>query len=188
MTRIIITLTVVFLLTLLSMGQTTSASKLYDSKGRLLADTTFIITKSQLAKWTAIEDTLTKIILNRLEYPIMEYYNAISGKFIISFRLDTDGKFNDLRSTKADDNLPDSIHSSWNTRFLKSCFETTIFFSGRFLKNGFRSGKKNVEQYYLPFCFIVYSKTNAKQIKNGWLTIENKEPEVIQPTQNIKAD
>ena len=163
-----IILTVFFLTD--SFSQTTS--KLYNTKGGLLADTSFKITKQQLTKWIKIEDTLTKNILNRLIYPTILFENEISGLFIISFTVDTGGIFNNFNIEKYFDKMSkDTLQKEHIKMF---AFNSTIsikYYSGQFEKKGFKT-KKGSEKYYLPFDFRTNHDSTIRQIKKGWLTLD----------------
>lgn len=173
MKRTITTLTFILLLTLSSEAQKTF-SKLYNTKGELFADTTLTITKKQLNKWIVIEDTLTKRILDKLHYPQLNLEAEVSGKVIISFTLDTSGNFNDFKLENFICVSDDSSHTITKS-FKKSAVSATNYYSSYF---GFKSDKKSIEKYYLPFDFIVPSKVTERIIKKGWLTlaIKNYDP------------
>jgi hypothetical protein len=154
-------------MTLLSMGQTTSTSRLYKSNGRLIADTTFNISQRQLSKWTTIEDSLTKQILDKFNYPKICWENGIFGKIIISFDVDKKGMFKDFI-------LENKYNISGVELFKDTAFNSTMFFSGVYADIGFKADTGLSEKYYLPIDFSFSSDTTTRQIKNGWLTFEMK--------------
>jgi hypothetical protein len=168
-------LILVYILTFSLRGQTIQTSKLFDSNGRLYVDTTLKISKEQLTRWISIEDTLTKKILIRLHYPQILLENEITGKLIISFTVDIYGVFNDFRIEKyyslmSKDKLEMDIKM-----FAETCFGSTVYFSGDFIKLGFKSDKNEKERYYLPFEFKIISDKTRKTIKNSYLTFECEE-------------
>jgi hypothetical protein len=175
MIKLFTILTVIFLLTLSSVGQITSTSRLYKSNGRLIADTTFNISQQQLLKWTTIEDSLTKNILEKLYYPVVSRETNVAGKLIISFTLDTTGRFNDFYIEKYYMDFSPDTGDVFIKNFMKSSFYATKYFSGVFVKNGFKSDKDIIEKYYLPVDFHLNPNDTYRQIKYGWLILDNKE-------------
>ncbi|MGZ3901230.1 MAG: hypothetical protein ACXVDC_12970, partial [Bacteroidia bacterium] len=157
-----------------------------DGKGRLLADTSFKITKQQLAKWTVVEDSLTKKILTRLIYPPFLNECGMVGQIIISFTVDKKGMFNDFRLEKYDSKMSKDSLCVDIKEFTEAGFGSTIFFSGNFTKQGFNAAKQS-EKYYLPITFTINPDNTVRhavrQTKNGWLTIEMEQ--IIPPSAGL---
>ncbi len=160
-------------------SQTVSTSKLFDIKRQLIADSNVRLTKKQFNKWLLIEDTLTKLILDKLYYPQVEEESGESGKIIISFSLDENGGFSNFKLMNYSFISNDSTYYSV-TSFKKSAIFATKTYSAIFSQKGFKTEKKKVETYYLPIRFYLGTKVE-KSIKDGWLTFE-KDPRVIKIT------
>lgn len=78
-------------------------SKIYDKKGRLIADTTFSISKLQLKRFIKIEDTLLYQIMINIRYPEIERETVISNDLIVvSFTI---GKDDSIRGFKLRENM-----------------------------------------------------------------------------------
>jgi hypothetical protein len=70
------------------------ASKIYDSRGRLIADTLFSIDKKQLRFFIGKEDTLIKKLVSyQVIYPEQMRDANISDDFVLSFQLSDSGTF-----------------------------------------------------------------------------------------------
>ncbi|MEI6851374.1 MAG: hypothetical protein WCL06_00970 [Bacteroidota bacterium] len=179
MKRFIIIATVEFLLTFSAIGQTASISNLYYDDGRLIADTSFRISPQQLKKWTAVEDTLTKNILEKLSYPIVAKENNVFGKVIVSFTIDLTGRFNDFYLEKYYNIKSADTGNLFINRFMKSSFYAIGCYSGIFATKGFKSDKDILEKYYLPINFLLNPNNTYRQIKFGWLMLDNIEIKIV---------
>ena len=146
---------------------------MYNSKGQVIADTTFIITKEQLNKWINVEDSLTKMILSKLRYPDMLLENGMSGQIIISFSVDKNGMFNDFRLEKYLSELSKDKLMIDIKFFTENAFGSTLFYSGDFAKQGFIADKK-IEKFYIPFKFDTIDDHDIREVRKGWLTFLRK--------------
>jgi hypothetical protein len=93
------TICIVFLLVLIPcFSYSQKVSQIYDKKGRLVADTSFSISKTQLKFFTKIEDTLIKQILhNPVEYSEIARDANVQDTLVISFIINTNGIISDIR-------------------------------------------------------------------------------------------
>ncbi len=175
-------LIILFTFTIFLLGdcfaQKTLQSKLYSNKGRLIVDPSLKITLRQLNKWITIEDTLTKMILKQLIYPPELYENGIYYKLIISFTVDNKGTFNDFKIENYDSIIAFQYDNKTNFRYSKMfsevCYNSIIFCSRNFEKQGFKTSKNKYEKYYLPISFNLSHYNTLLFIKNGWMTYEKK--------------
>jgi hypothetical protein len=143
-------------------------SKLYTSTGKLIVDSSLSISNQQLVEWLMVEDTLAKLVLKYLKYPVMELDNGIQGKVIISFVLNKDGKIDSLRLERprrpnSQDRLDLDIRNFSNASFwfLRSA-------SKEFTNIDFHSNLSKGNKYFIPFSFNIDSVEIGK-ISNGWI-------------------
>jgi hypothetical protein len=158
-------------------AQIIKTSELYNSNGRLLADSTIFITKKQFNKWASINDSLTKNILNNLQYPENCYKNGIYATIIISFNIDSDGTFYNYKLEKyfcERFKVADSL-DPFLRMFEETIINSIMLFSGKYTSPGFKSDNNLLDKYYIPVDFSCnippFSDTTIRQIKNGWLSI-----------------
>jgi hypothetical protein len=152
-------------------AQIRNSSKLYNSKGELIANPKFKITKDQYKKWVKVEDTLTNSILKKVEYPQFNFEAGLEGKLIFSFVLDEKGEFSSFKlESDTTKYSKDSLNEYIKPLKLSSMWATKCY-SREFASNGFKSKRKK-EKYYFPFDFKVNQRADLKSIINGWMTID----------------
>jgi hypothetical protein len=143
-------------------------SRYYRADGKLIADTNLNISRVQLKKWLAIEDSFTSSLVKIMRYPAMAREAGIVGKCIVSFKVDENGAFSDF-VLQGDTNAKDFSQKKFN--FLKNCEYYLTALSGKFADNGFKSppGKKGT--YFLPFYFFFISRSDAAVDPTGFLLV-----------------
>jgi hypothetical protein len=75
-------------------------SKLYNDRGQLIADTAIKISKGQLKRFAAIEDTLINQTLTFIQYPEIELEEQIQGTTRISFTINESDSLKDFKIVK----------------------------------------------------------------------------------------
>lgn len=153
------------------------ASKLYNSKGRLIADTTFQIKTAQLKKFTAIEPELLKQLINNLSPPpAHQSKNDSILEIIICFTLDDKGNWSKIHIAKinSDDgatnskNIPKNIQVHSDSLFFNSILKSKT----EAIQLKFKAAKGKCEEYYLPYKYQSVYGEFKKQIENGWLLFQ----------------
>ena len=158
------------------------ASLIYNSKGQLIADTNYRISKNQLHKFISVENKLTKQILDSLKTVPLFWENGLSFKVIVSFTVDEHSCFSNLHierimypavTTKHDSLLfVAPVYSNSNFMFLNPILENSC----KFKKEGFKADKKKCEKYFLPILFGC--NNNSREIKDGWLFYQKATPPI----------
>src|ERR1700722_14431824 len=90
-----------FLLFCCSRCYSQQGKRFYKAKGQFIADTNLRISKGQLKRFNAIQDTLVKQILNTIEYPGIEQEASITGSIIVSFTITNGNTLKDVKAVKA---------------------------------------------------------------------------------------
>lgn len=99
MKRVIIILTVILAFPIVMYGQG-NETLLYNDKGQLRADTTLTISPEQLNRWSGIEQLLIAWLVDEVEYSQMATESELTGTSIVSFDIDSLGKFADYQVIK----------------------------------------------------------------------------------------
>jgi len=68
------------------------SSLIYNASRQLIADTSFVLTESELENWKRFENLLINEIINKLHYSDIAIENRLQGHSIISFEVDENGK------------------------------------------------------------------------------------------------
>ena len=139
------------------------SSLLYNRNGKLVADTSYHISKMQLSKFSLIEERFVKQILDSLKISKLLLENGIPYESIISFTVDDKSCFNHIKV--------ETVHTSDSLvkRAVMIGSEEMIIhpllkFS---CKINLKAKEKTIEKYYLPIKFNNDKK--FREIKNGWL-------------------
>jgi hypothetical protein len=148
------------------------SSKVYDKKYHLLADSSFQITKKQYKKFVLIEDSLTKNVLDSSTYDEVYRENRVNYNAVVSFQLDGNGHFNDIKIEKFTSSSNSKIELNVNSRPFKLMITDALKKNnGRYTE--FKACKNKTEKYFLAFSFIV-GENDEKYLKTGWLFYQRK--------------
>lgn len=79
---------------------TCASQGLYKRNGRLIADTTHMISVEQLNNWQKIEDTILFRFSKTIRFPTVIVENVISSQVLCSVLVDTTGRFIEYRIEK----------------------------------------------------------------------------------------
>lgn len=151
-------------------------SRIYDQKGRLIADTTFSISKLQLKRFIKIEDTLLYQIMINIRYPEIERETVISNDLIVvSFTI---GKDDSIRGFKLE-----REHGHGDPGLVKEI--SSVLHRLQHLPALYAYNYSGIvsKRYYLAFRFLYDSPFNGSIIENG-LIIEGCKP--LRPTEHIE--
>jgi hypothetical protein len=164
-----------------TVGFSQKKSIIYDSKGKLMVDTSFVINQMQLTKWIEVEDSLSVRIMNRIHCAPILKDNEIQAQIVVSFTIDSIGRFNDFRIERSQSqSISDTSKMYW--KFLEmysaSIFQSVLWTSQDFVSSNFIASSSVLEKYFLPFEFS-YDDKPGNMIRNGWIKLINKKNNVI---------
>lgn len=144
------------------------SSLYYRADGKLIADTSLNISKVQLKKWLAVEDSFTSFLVKTIRYPDYAKEMGLGGKCIFSFKVDDEGKFSDF---KMEGDTNSKAFVVMKGAFLNSCAYYLSKLSGMFYEKGFKSpaGKKGT--YFMPIDFIALSYQQTVIPPSGYLIV-----------------
>lgn len=166
-----------FLLSSVALAQ--KPSKIYDKKGRLIANSSFSIGKKQLNFFIKIQDTLIKqLISNQVEYPEEMREANMSESFIISFEINNEGNFRniELENIKHARRYDSSTCIRYFLPAISTAFEKIKPLSGK--TPAYITNKK----FLFAFKFYLTNEEDSAYFSQGLFLIRGKLIPIVRPT------
>jgi|WetSurMetagenome_2_1015567.scaffolds.fasta_scaffold302338_1 hypothetical protein len=152
-------ITICFLLLLISGSLVGQDSNVYDNKGKLMIDTTYVIAIDRLEDFRIIEEYAFPSIYNLIDYPRLASENGILGHVIVKIKLESNNiiNFSIVKSDHSD------LNKSVNFAINKSIREFQYL----------TKDMKMPFEFYIPIKFEIIKDTFKKDmVKNNAITIK----------------